>query len=950
MTRRLAHKLESQWRSQDVLQSEEKATFDEFLLSQRVLSGLRKAGFIRPSPIQLRAIPLGLCGFDMVVQAKSGTGKTCVFSVLALQAVNTSRNAIQVLILAPTREIAVQSCDTVRCLGCDTPGLEVYAFIGGVSVREDVRKLARCHVAVGTMGRLLQLVKQGKLCLDGVRLLVLDEADQLLGESFQEGLRELWARLPERFQTVATSATYPPKVARTLEHELLNKPVIVRLADGTPALLGVSQWYCVADRTDEVAWFPRKLCALENILRRQPFSQCLVFLNSQARAQSLADRLSHAGFPAQLLSGAQDQEQRLKALVQLKAFRCRILVSTDLAARGIDAERVNLVVHFDVARDLETHLHRSGRAGRYGSAGQAVTLVTGLAELGQLQELCSPLGLDIKPMPEPHHDLCPEGADSWCCHKAAEANGLPQPGTGFPSLEDVSSEFKVNGGAAESVSKEVCSQAPESSMDIVELPPMEDTCPTEDVLQPTTTESGHLQPVIAERGLLRPTMTEGACLQPRSTGSGLLRPTMGPLLTFQEALSGKKAGPPVQPILPWPPDPSLGKALATRIAEEKEAFCRAYNITFRPGTTLRLATGGGSDDSSTPQSGTEASAGNRQGKTEVGEDSCVLPLDADQSTCQEQQAESSIAEEAGQASAMPQLDTDVEQRTFQMQQEASSAALASDVLCTKQADAEPETFPLPLQLSSTDLESEPTITREVQGEEDTVESCPDENAGNLGMTEATGGRGHVRHCTLQESNSVLSESQQQSFEQKGVGKTRSSDSYSPQLKPNIAAVEFIHTGPGKMKERKSVSYGGKQRLKSTSSDEADDEVHAVSCARRSRRHEQQSFSRSPLNSPRSPSPSLMTHFSLAGGDSNLPQTYPAATAGLCYQCTQKCDDIRAACHREQHSTWTTMANMWFPSWTHTQPSAAAAYLDWSQNWFRWHQWYIRKMLEANGWY
>ncbi|KAK8768925.1 hypothetical protein V5799_014610 [Amblyomma americanum] len=179
-------------------------------------------------------------------------------------------------------------------------------------------------------GRLLQLVKQGKLCLDGVRLLVLDEADQLLGESFQEGLRELWARLPERFQTVATSATYPPKVARTLEQELLNKPVIVRLEDGTPALLGVSQWYCVADRTDEVAWFPRKLCALENILRRQPFSQCLVFLNSQARAQSLADRLSHAGFPAQLLSGAQDQEQRLKALVQLKAFRCRILVSTDL--------------------------------------------------------------------------------------------------------------------------------------------------------------------------------------------------------------------------------------------------------------------------------------------------------------------------------------------------------------------------------------------------------------------------------------------------------------------------------------------------------------------------------------------------------------------------------------------------------------------------------------------
>lgn len=940
MTRRLAHKLESQWRSQDVLQSDE-ATFDEFLLSKWILSGLRKAGFIRPSPIQLRAIPVGLCGLDMVVQAKSGTGKTCVFSVLTLQFVKTSINTVQVLILAPTREIAVQSCDTVRCLGCDIPGLEVYAFIGGMSVREDLRKLARCHVAVGTLGRLLQLVKQGQLCLDGVRLLVLDEADQLLGEGFKDGLRELWAQLPEKIQVVATSATYPPEVARTLEQELLHEPVIVRLGDGTPTLLGVSQWYCVAEGTGEEAWFSRKLRALKFVLHHLRFSQCLVFLNSQARAQSLKEHLSHAGFAAQLLSGAQDQAQRLIALARLKAFRCRILVTTDLAARGIDAERVNLVVHFDVARDLETHLHRSGRAGRYGTAGQTVTLVTGRPELDQLQELCSPLGFDIKPLSE------------------------------LLRLDDAN-ECKVNGDAAENVSKEVWTQSIEPSLDRVELPPTKHVCLTEDSLsqstvaevgcpQPVMTEDGQLQPVITESNILEPTITESGDLHPTMrescwlqltmnesgrlqsmvTADGLLRPTMGRPLTFQEALSGKKVIRPVQPILPWPPDPSLGEALAARIVEEKEAFCKAYNIVLRPGRTMRLATGQRSSDSSMAPAGLEASAGNRQGKTEVGEDSCMLQSDADTSMYQERQMENNIPRDAGEANAVFAPDTGV----FQAQQEASGVALTSEALGAKQADVEePVTFSPPLQLRSVDLECEPTIPRKPQGlsKEDATENSPSEHGGDTDITKAAGSKGHVGHCILQEPNNVLSGSQQQSSKQKEKSKTMSHHWCGRQLNPNIAAAELKHSGSEKMKERKNVSYQDQHRLKSTSSEEANGEDHAVPCVRRSRRPDQQPRSRNLLKSPRSPTPSVMTHFPLAGGQ-------PPAVISLCYQCAQKCDNIRAACCREQHSAWTITGDMRFSSWPRMQASAALA-MDWSQNWFRWHQWYIRKMLEANCWH
>ncbi|CAN7982092.1 unnamed protein product, partial [Ixodes pacificus] len=188
MTRRIAHSLDAVWRSEDVDHGDD-VTFDQFMLSEHVLTGLRKSGFVRPSPIQVQAIPLGLCGFDLVVQAKSGTGKTCVFAVLALEAVDVGTNTVQVLILAPTREIAVQTCDTVRCLGCELPGLHCYAFIGGVPLQQDLQKLASCHIAVATMGRLCQLVRSGQLRLSHVRLLVLDEADQMLGEAFLEDLR-----------------------------------------------------------------------------------------------------------------------------------------------------------------------------------------------------------------------------------------------------------------------------------------------------------------------------------------------------------------------------------------------------------------------------------------------------------------------------------------------------------------------------------------------------------------------------------------------------------------------------------------------------------------------------------------------------------------------------------------------------------------------------------------
>ncbi|KAL1473876.1 hypothetical protein MTO96_021778 [Rhipicephalus appendiculatus] len=687
MTRRIAHKLETQWRSQDVLQSEdENATFEEFLLSKQLLSGLRKSGFVRPSPIQLRAIPLGLCGFDMVVQAKSGTGKTCVFSVLTLQAVNVSNNAVQVLILAPTREIAVQSCDTVCCLGCDMPELKAYAFIGGVPIKEDLQKLARCHVAVGTLGRLLQLIQQGQLSLERVRLLVLDEADQLLGEGFQEDLRKLWASLPERRQVVAASATYPPEVARILEEELLRKPMLVRLGVDAPALLGVSQWYCVAEGTNEAAWFSRKLHTLDKLLRRMPFSQCLVFLNSQARAQSLEERLRHAGHRAQLLSGAQAQSERIKALVCLKAYRCRILVSTDLAARGIDAERVNLVIHFDVAYDLETHLHRSGRAGRYGTAGQAVTLVTGLEELERLRTLCAPLNLDIRPLPG--SPSCESGSNT------VQLNGdvssvVTEQGINEAVVQKPSSDVAPFQGnsyseagcftppSLQNISKVTCAQLvqmPKNTSESSSTNSPEEICVKERLLsvsavsQPLA-ESGSVRRDIQAMQLLMSTVksTPGSYskevhpkvvqsllgtskLTPTKDTSGakniVLQPVMEPSLKLREILMAQKVPPRVQPLLQWPPDPSLGKELAARIQEEKEAFSKAYGVVFEPGGTLKIAIAQrvSEQNCACPSTG-GAIRSHDEGKTEDSKAVVHLDAAADGSCVKEKQEPSDISPE-----------------------------------------------------------------------------------------------------------------------------------------------------------------------------------------------------------------------------------------------------------------------------------------------------------------
>ncbi|XP_032105651.1 probable ATP-dependent RNA helicase DDX20 [Sapajus apella] len=388
-------------RTGDVLLAEP-ADFESLLLSRPVLEGLRAAGFERPSPVQLKAIPLGRCGLDLIVQAKSGTGKTCVFSTIALDSLVLENLSTQILILAPTREIAVQIHSVITAIGIKMEGLECHVFIGGTPLSQDKTRLKKCHIAVGSPGRIKQLIELDYLNPGSIRLFILDEADKLLEEgSFQEQINWIYSSLPASKQMLAVSATYPEFLANALT-KYMRDPTFVRLNASDPSLIGLKQYYKVVNSYPLAhKVFEEKTQHLQELFSRIPFNQALVFSNLHSRAQHLADILCSKGFPAECISGNMNQNQRLDAMAKLKQFHCRVLISTDLTSRGIDAEKVNLVVNLDVPLDWETYMHRIGRAGRFGTLGLTVTYCCRGEEENMMMRIAQKCNINLLSLPDP---------------------------------------------------------------------------------------------------------------------------------------------------------------------------------------------------------------------------------------------------------------------------------------------------------------------------------------------------------------------------------------------------------------------------------------------------------------------------------------------------------------------------------------------------------------------
>ncbi|CAB3367018.1 Hypothetical predicted protein [Cloeon dipterum] len=374
-----AHVFESRERTRDV-QINEDVTFEGLILSESTLKGLKASGFERPSPIQLVAIPLGKCGFDLIAEAKSGTGKTVMFGVTALEILQLPSKSLQVLILTPTREIAAQVGDVLSNIGSGHMGLKVAVFIGGLPVEEDRRRAKQCHIAVGTPGRLKHLIDDELLDVSHVRLIIIDEADKLLEPSFEPDIVHIFKTLPLNKQVIAASATYTPELKVFLE-DFMRSPIRVNpeekcLDAGSGVLLGVRQVAAlVPHEVNYLNKMKKKIDALVVILSSVPFKQCIVFNNFHGVVENISGTLNSKGWPTEFLSSGIDQPARLRVIKKFYDFKCRVLLSTDLVARGIDVANVNLVINFDVPMTSATYLHRVGRSGRFGTEGLAVTLV-----------------------------------------------------------------------------------------------------------------------------------------------------------------------------------------------------------------------------------------------------------------------------------------------------------------------------------------------------------------------------------------------------------------------------------------------------------------------------------------------------------------------------------------------------------------------------------------------
>ncbi len=342
--------------------------FSDLGLSEPVLRAIEAVGYETPSPIQAATIPELLTGRDLLGQAQTGTGKTAAFSLPILSQLNLGLARPQALVLAPTRELALQVAEAFQKYAAGLPNFVVLPIYGGQSYDPQLRALRRgVHVIVGTPGRVVDHLKRGTLKLDSLRHLVLDEADEMLRMGFIDDVEWILQQLPEQRQVALFSATMPPAIRRIAQTYLKN-PAEITIASKTTTGANISQRYWLVSGLS-------KLDALTRILEAETFDAMLVFSRTKLAAAELAEKLSARGYSAAPLHGDIAQRDRERTVARLKSGSVDIIVATDVAARGLDVERISHVVNYDIPTDTESYVHRIGRTGRAGRSGEAILFV-----------------------------------------------------------------------------------------------------------------------------------------------------------------------------------------------------------------------------------------------------------------------------------------------------------------------------------------------------------------------------------------------------------------------------------------------------------------------------------------------------------------------------------------------------------------------------------------------
>ena len=351
------------------MNTEKTTAFDQLGLKQSLLKVLDEIGYETPSPIQAQTIPLLLEGKDVVGQAQTGTGKTAAFALPILSRLDLKQKNPQVLVLAPTRELAIQVSEAFQKYAHNMKGFHVLPIYGGQDYSVQIRALQRgVHVAVGTPGRVMDHIRRGTLVLDSLSTLVLDEGDEMLRMGFIDDVEWILEQTPKDRQIALFSATMPQQIRR-IATRYLNKPAEVTIKVKTTTAETIRQRYW------PVQGF-HKLDALTRILEAEPFDAMLIFVRTKLATVDLSEKLEARGYASAPLNGDIQQKQRERTIDRLKQNKLDIIVATDVAARGLDVQRISHVVNYDIPNDTEAYVHRIGRTGRAGREGDAILFVT----------------------------------------------------------------------------------------------------------------------------------------------------------------------------------------------------------------------------------------------------------------------------------------------------------------------------------------------------------------------------------------------------------------------------------------------------------------------------------------------------------------------------------------------------------------------------------------------
>lgn len=372
-------------------------SFDSMSLREDLLRGIYAYGFERPSAIQQRAILPCIEGNDVIAQAQSGTGKTATFSISILQQIDISIPHCQALILAPTRELAQQIQKVVVSLG-DYMNAKCHACIGGRNIKEDVHALERCvHVVVGTPGRVYDMIQRQALRTDNIKMFVLDEADEMLSRGFKDQIHDVFKNLSDQTQVILLSATMPADVLEVTKC-FMRDPIRILVKKEELTLEGIKQFY--VDVTKE-EWKFDTLCDLYETLT---ITQAVIFCNTRRKVDWLTDQMTKKDFTVSALHGDMSQDEREVIMRAFRSGSSRVLITTDLLARGIDVQQVSLVINFDLPTNRESYIHRIGRGGRFGRKGVAINFMTE-EDKRTLKDIESFYNTEIEEMPVNVADL-----------------------------------------------------------------------------------------------------------------------------------------------------------------------------------------------------------------------------------------------------------------------------------------------------------------------------------------------------------------------------------------------------------------------------------------------------------------------------------------------------------------------------------------------------------------